>query len=76
MSEILTKLTEYKSSLFSSGDTELSIFCFRMNAGFFGGERSTMSLFSIEITAAMAGLSMENSCTHRSPMCIDLKIYL
>jgi len=47
-----------------------------MNAGFFGGGRSTMSLFSIEITAAMVGLSMENSCTHRSPMCIDLIIYL
>jgi hypothetical protein len=61
MSEILTKLIECKPSLFSSDDPELSIFCLSVNAGFFAGGRSTISLLSIEITAAVVGLSMENS---------------
>lgn len=71
MSEILTELREFKSFPLT-WESELNIFSLRMNAGFIGGGRSTISLFSIEITVAIVGLSAANSWTHRSPMCMNL----
>jgi hypothetical protein len=47
-----------------------------MNAGSFGGGRDATSLLSIEITVAIVGLSTADSCTHKSPICMHLKIFL
>jgi len=57
----------------SSRQFEFNIFCLRMNAGLLGAS-NTPSLFSIEITAAIVGLSTAISCTHKSPMCMYLKM--
>lgn len=59
----------------SSGQFEFNIFCLRMNAGLLGASNAP-SLFSIEITAAIVGLSTAISCTHRSAMCMYLKMSL
>jgi len=47
-----------------------------MNAGWLGGGRNATSLLSIEITAAIVGLSTASSCTHRRAMLMHLKISL
>jgi hypothetical protein len=48
--------------------------CLSVNAGCFGRGRSIVSLLSMEITMEIVGLSLENSCTHSSPICMHLKI--
>jgi hypothetical protein len=58
----------------STGDFEFNRFCLKMKAGWLGGGRNTASLISIEITAAIVGLSTASSCTHKSPICMHLEI--
>jgi hypothetical protein len=48
--------------------------CLSKNAGFFGGGRSTISLFSMEVMVDTAGLSFANSCTHNRPICMHRNI--
>ena len=48
--------------------------CLSVNACFFGRGRSTISLLSIETTTDAVGLSSANSCTHKRPTCMHLKI--
>jgi hypothetical protein len=71
---ILKPLLEYNSIL-SSEDTVFIIFCIKRNAGCLAGGMSIISLLSIETTAAIVGLSAADSCTHRSPICMHLKIF-
>jgi hypothetical protein len=72
---ILKPLLEYNSTL-SSEETVFIMFCLKRNAGSLAGGMSIVSLLSIEITAAIVGLSAADSCTHRSPICMNLKIFL
>ena len=55
-------------------DSAFKAICLSINAGYFGGGRSIISLLSIEITIGTVGLSVTNSCTHNRPTCMHLKI--
>jgi hypothetical protein len=55
-------------------DFAFKAICLSVNAGCFGGGRSIISLLSIEITIDTVGLFVTNSCTHKRPTCMHLKI--
>lgn len=77
ISVILIPLMEHNFCLSSDDtDTKFNIFWLWTNAGWSGGGRNATSLLSIEITAAIVGLSTVSYCMHRSPICMHLKISL